>query len=197
MKRPVSFLAVPLLTLFLPFPILRAEEASPPKLVTLTLYVAGVECPACSFAVNDSVRRLDGVDQVDEGQGDGNYVNVTFDPSKVSVHQLAVAVGDAFPLHGAPYQASLRLRLPAGKAEGDSPALSKAFSKWKDWVSFECSKPGKGEWTLHFRPRGEDDAKRPSPGLRHDEILAIVKEAAGGPGDDAAAVFVSEGQRRS
>lgn len=38
-----------------------------------------------------------------------NYANVTFDPAVVSDQQIAQAVREAYPLHGMPYLATLKL----------------------------------------------------------------------------------------
>ena len=45
-----------------------ADPTAKPAFETVTFYVAGVECAACVFAVNDSVRRLSGIDEVIDGK---------------------------------------------------------------------------------------------------------------------------------
>lgn len=152
-----------------------ADPTAKPALETVTFYVAGVECAACVFAVNDSVRRLSGIDEVIDGQNNANYINVTFDPAKVSAHQIAQAVTDAFPLHGAPYVPTLRLVLP-GYGEGENAAkVAEVFSKWKDWVEFEAVKPAKGELVVKFKPLKTDPAEAKAAGWTH----AAMKEALG------------------
>lgn len=154
---------------------LAADPAPKPSLETLTFYVAGVECAACVFAVNDSVRRLSGIDEVIDGQNNANYINVTFDPAKVSAHQIAQAVTDAFPLHGAPYVPTLRVVVP-GYGEGETAAkVSGVFAKWKDWVEFEAVKPAKGELVVKFKPLKTDPAEAKAAGWTH----AAMKEALG------------------
>ncbi len=150
-----------------------ADPASSPTHETLTFYVAGVECPACVFAVNDSVRRLPGIEEVVDGQNNSSYINVTFDPAKVSAHQIAQAVTEAFPLHGVPYLATLRLIVP-GYSEGETAAqVAGVFAKWKDWIEFEAVKPAKGELVVKFRPLAGDPAKPVAQGWNH----AVVQEA--------------------
>ncbi len=92
--------------------------------------------------MNDSVRRLSGIDEVIEGQNNANYINVTFDPAKVSAHQIAQAVTDAFPLHGAPYVATLRFVVSGDGGAENAAKVAGVFSKWKDWVEVETVKGG-------------------------------------------------------
>ena len=177
MRLPLLFWIAPLFTTALSF---AADPAPKATLETLTFYVAGVECPACVFAVNDSVRRLSGIDEVIDGQNNASYINVTFDPAKVSAHQIAQAVTDAFPLHGAPYTASLRLVVP-GYGEGETAAkVAGVFAKWKDWVEVEAVKPGKGELVVKFKPLKTDPAAVKASGWTHgamQEALAKVLPA--------------------
>lgn len=174
MRLPLFFLIAPVLTAAHTF---AADPAPKGPLETVTFYVAGVECAACVFAVNDSVRRLSGIDEVIDGQNNANYINVTFDPDKVSAHQIAQAVTDAFPLHGAPYVPTLRLVVP-GYGEGENAArVAGVFAKWKDWVEFEVAKPGKGELVVRFKPLVSDPAKVAATGWSHaamGEALAKV-----------------------
>ncbi len=156
-----------------------AADSAPtkPAQTTLTFYVAGVECPACVFSVNDSVRRLDGVEEVIDGQNNENFINVTFDPEKVSAHQIAQAVTDAFPLHGGPYLATMRL-LVSGYAEGENAEkVSGVFAKWKDWIEVEAAKPGKGELVVKFHPLANGDEKASVRGWDHVALSAALAQA--------------------
>jgi len=147
-----------------------ADPAPKAPLETLTFYVAGVECAACVFAVNDSVRRLSGIDEVIDGQNNANYINVTFDPSKVSAHQIAQGVADAFPLHGAPYVPTLRF-VVQGYREGENAAkVAGVFAKWKDRVELEVTNPSKGELVVKFKPLRDDPAKSAATGWSHSEM---------------------------
>lgn len=154
----------------------RAADPGKELLETLTFYVAGVECPACVFSVNDSVRRLPGIDEVIDGQNNANYINVTFDPAKVSAHQIAQGVADAFPLHGAPYVPTLRLVVP-GYGEGENAAkVAGVFAKWKEWVEFEVIKPAKGELVVKFKPLPGDPVKAVAAGWSHAAMREALEE---------------------
>lgn len=148
-----------------------------PTATTLTFYVAGVECPACVFSVNDSVRRLDGVEEVIDGQNNANFINVTFDPEKVSAHQIAQAVTDAFPLHGAPYVATMRLVVPGYGEGGNAEKVAAVFAKWKDWIDLEAAKPGKGELVVRFHPLANGDEKASVRGWDHVALSAALAQA--------------------
>jgi hypothetical protein len=79
-----------------------------------------------------------------------SFANVTFDPQLVSEHQIAQAVREAYPLHGMPYLATLKLRLPdyakhAAKADA-------VLTRWKDWITVKRVDQTKGEFEIHFLP---------------------------------------------
>jgi len=154
--------------------VIAEDPAREETLETLTFYVAGVECPACVFAVNDSVRRLAGIDEVIDGQNNASFINVTFDPAKVSAHQIAQAVTDAFPLHGAPYLASVRLVVPGYAEGGNAAKVAGVFAKWKDRVDLEVAKAGTGELVVRFRPLASDPAKPEAQGWSHRTLLEAI-----------------------
>jgi len=148
--------------------VLSAADPVPvTKKPTLTFYVTGVECPACVFTVNDSVRHLEGIEEVIDGQNNANFINVTFDPAKVSAHQIAQAVTDAFPLHGAPYVATLRLIVPGYIEAGNAAKVAEVFGGWKKWIEFDAANPAKGELVVKFRPLASGSAKVVAQGWSH------------------------------
>lgn len=174
----MRFLPFALICLFFVLASRVAADPAPSKPAesTLTFYVSGVECPACVFSVNDSVRRLDGVEEVIDGQNNANFINVTFDPGKVSAYQIAQAVTDAFPLHGAPYVATMRLLVPGYAEGGTAEKVAGVFAKWKDWVEFEAAKPGKGELVVRFRPLEGGNAKDSVRGWDHIALTTSLAQ---------------------
>lgn len=146
---------------------------------TLTFYVAGVECPACVYSVNDSIRRLEGVIEVAEGQASEHFSNVTYDPARVTAQQVAQAVREAFPLHGAPYIASLKLRVTDYAKEGVSDKVSAVLGRWKDTVKAEITDPAKGEIILRFEPLPEStESKSGRRGWAPDPLLEALSAKA-------------------
>lgn len=155
----------------LALPALATADPKPlPENPTLTFYVAGVECPACVFVVNDAVRRLDGVDEVSDGQNDANFINVTFDPAIVSAHQIAQAVTGTFPLHGAPYVATLKLVVPDYREGENAAKVAAVFAKWKEWVEVEAVKPVKGELVVKFHALPGEPGKTKRDGWNHENL---------------------------
>lgn len=138
----------PVLLLLAALPLFAAE----PKPVTLTFYVAGVECPSCAYSVNYAIEQLKHVSEVEAGQVIENYANVTFDPRQVSPQQIAHAVTEAVPLHGTPYEATLKLRIPDYAKAGHAKRVDALFASWKDRVEAVRIDAATGEFILHFKP---------------------------------------------
>lgn len=128
--------------------------------VTRTFYVSGIECGSCVYMVQQSVAGIKGVGDVTVMQTIDNFANVTFDPSVVSDQQIAQAVREAYPLHGTPYLATLKLHVTdyaknAAKVDG-------LFAVWKDSLKMEVIDKAKGDLVVHFLPL-EADKKKAGP----------------------------------
>lgn len=136
----------------------------------VTLYVSGVECPGCAYSVNYAISQLKGVRDVVSGQMVDDFVNVTFDPCIVSVHQLAHAVFDAPALHGMPYQASLKLVIPDYSKGDNAGRVDALLQGWADWAALEVVDRNMGQLTLKFRPLKPGVAAGPQ-GLALDKII--------------------------
>ena len=151
---------------------------SKPKLTTLTFYVTGVECPGCVYSVNYSISQLKSVSDVTAGQFIENYANVTFDPKVVSIHQIAQAVTEAAPLHGVPYQATMKLFIPDYAKEQNSRKVDALFARWKALVEVETVDRASGEFLIHFQPLKMDAKKAGPQGLTLDELTSALHEPA-------------------
>jgi|LakMenEpi03Aug12_release.lakeMendotaPanAssembly.Ray.scaffolds.fasta_scaffold71865_4 copper chaperone CopZ len=116
--------------------------------VTRTFYVSGVECGSCVYMVQQSIGETKGVEDVQVVQIIDNYAQVTFDPSRVSDHQIAQAVREAIPLHGTPYLATLRVKIPDYAKQKE--AVGKLFASWKGSVTLVPSSEVKDEFAIHF-----------------------------------------------
>ena len=155
-----------------------AHADDKPKPVTRTFYVSGVECGSCVYAVQQSVTETKGVADVTVVQLIDSIANVTFDPKKVSDQQIAQAVREAYPLHGMPYLATLKLRMP-GYAK-NAAKVDRLFAGWKKSVTMEVIDKAKGELVVHFLPL-EVDAQKTAP---QGWSIALLAEAAKGLGLD-------------
>ena len=148
-----------------------------PKPTTLTFYVGGVECPSCVYSVNYSISQLKSVSDVTAGQFIENYANVTFDPKVVSIHQIAQAVTDAAPLHGVPYQPTMKLFIPDYAKDQNARKVDALFAQWKSWVEVETADRAAGEFIIHFQPLKLDEKKAGQQGWH----LVQLSEALSGP----------------
>lgn len=135
--------------------------AEPVGTVTRTFYVTGVECGACVYLVQLSASERKGVVKADVVQTAENYANVTFNPRLVSEHQIAQAIREAMPLHGAPYLARLKVRV--GEYARHAAALDALFQQWGGLVQCEVLDRSKGELMVHFLPL-ETRASQTGPG---------------------------------
>jgi copper chaperone CopZ len=146
--------------------------------VTRTFYVSGVECGSCVYMVQQSIGEMKGVEDVQVVQIIDNYAQVTFNPKTVSDHQIAQAVREAIPLHGTPYLATLRVKMP--QYAKHKAAIDQLFADWKGSVTFVPSLEVKEEFAIHFEPLKADTKKAEPQGWS----LATFTEAMKGLGVD-------------
>lgn len=118
---------------------------------TVTFYVSGVECPSCAYSVSHSISQLAGVAEASPGQVVEHFVNVTFDPGKLSLGQIARAVHDAPALHGTPYQASLKIRIPGYASQEHQACVDALFARWRMLFEADLIDKAAGEFVLYFR----------------------------------------------
>lgn len=143
------------LVLFSAVSLLPASES-----VTRTFYVSGMECGSCVYMVQQSITETKGVADVNVAQILDSYATVTFDPAVVSDQQIAQAVRDAYPLHGMPYLATLKLTV--ADYAGNEAKVERLFSEWKQFLKMEVLDKTKGALVVHFLPL-EVDKKKASP----------------------------------
>ncbi|WP_395716990.1 heavy-metal-associated domain-containing protein [Prosthecobacter sp.] len=141
--------------------------------VTRTFYVSGIECGSCVYMVQQSVAETKGVEDVTVVQIIDNYANVTFDPAVVTDHQIAQAVREAYPLHGMPYLATLKLRV-ADYAK-NSAKVDGLFAAWKGFLKLEVIDKAKGELEVHFLPLEADEKKAGPQGWKFTQWAEAAK----------------------
>lgn len=172
---------------------LAAEPPKEPeKPVTLTFYITGMECPGCAYNVTNSLNDVKGfVEARIDSLLDG-YANITFDDHKASVHQIAHAVAEAYPLHGKPYDAALKIRVP-DYAKGDNEArVNGALSKLKDAIAVIVEDKSKGLLLVRFQPLALKEKVAGPQGVDVAHILGLIRDPAP-KGLGLAAELVSEG----
>lgn len=173
--------------------VFAAERpAGTPHPVTLTFYITGMECAACGAMINQSINQVQSVTGVDLDQF-GGYINVSFDAQVASAHQIAQAVADAIPLHGKPYGATLKLRVPEYAKAGNAAKVDAVFARRPEWVRVETADKAKGEFVVHFLPLKAAPGKEGPQGWNPGDFGQAVQDPAPkGLGLDFA--LVKEGQ---
>lgn len=141
--------------------------------VTRTFYVSGVECGSCVYMVQQSIGETKGVEDVQVVQIIDNYAQVTFNPKAVSDHQIAQAVREAIPLHGTPYLATLRVKMPDYSKH--KTAVDKLFAGWKGSVTLVPSLEVKDEFVIHFEPLKAESKKSEQQGWNLTTFTEAMK----------------------
>jgi copper chaperone CopZ len=167
-------------------------KAVKPHPVTLTFYVSGMECGACMDFVGQSIRSVKSVTNVEIDQVLG-MANVSFDTHVSSAHQIAQAVSEAFPLHGKPYQASLKIRVPDYAKDGNAAKVDAVFAKRAEWVKVEAEDKAKGEFVIRFLPLQLDKARTGPQGWNPGHFGHAIHDPAP-KGLGLAFALVKEGQ---
>jgi len=159
MNRPFSALA----SLFLLTAAARAADrpAVTPHPETLTFLISGMECGGCTAMITQSVSEVKGVTNIDL-EIIGGCGNISFDSRAASAHQIAQAVADALPVHGKPFAAALKFRVPEYAKNGNAAKVDAVFAKWKELVEVEVVNRERGEFVARFLPL-KVDAGKPGP----------------------------------
>ena len=155
-----------------------ASESNPNS-VTLTFYVAGVECISCVDVVCRNLSEVKGVVKVDMTQSFDPYANITFDPKLVSAQQIAQLIVEAPPLHGKPYEPTLRLHIPDYAKAGNAAKVDDVFARQKDMIEVVTIDKAKGEFVLHFLPMNEAEMKKGPRGWNPGPFERALKTGLG------------------
>lgn len=158
--------------------VARAADKPASNAVTLSFFLGGVECPSCMYSVWQSLNEVKGIADAEMQQRIESFANVTFDPAVISAHQIAQAVSGAFALHGKPYEAMLRLRVPGYARPGNAAKLDAVFARSKEWLEVETVDKTKGEFVLHFRPLKTAGADKGPAGWSQAAFLTEVQSPA-------------------
>jgi copper chaperone CopZ len=153
-----------------------AVAADKPQTITRTFYVSGIACGSCVYMVQQSIAETKGVKDVTVVQVIDNYANVTFDPKVVSDHQIAQAVREAYPLHGMPYLATLKLRIP--EYAKNATKVDAVLARWKNAIKAEVADKAKGEILIHFEPLQVDESKTQPQGWNLAQFTEALQSPA-------------------
>jgi copper chaperone CopZ len=143
-------------------PATSATADQKPQRAELIFRVSGLECSACVYSVQQAIQETKGVSEVEVMLTPDGSAKVAFDPRIVCEHQIAQAVREAFPLHGAPYLITLKLRIPRYATGGNAARVEAVFARWKKSVEIKAVDKLTGEFIIHFLPL-DKDAKAAGP----------------------------------
>lgn len=147
MRLPAAF------AILLSFALHAAEKPAPAKAVFV---ISGLECGSCVYMVQTQLTQTRGISEVEVLQGVEGFARVSYDPKVITEHQIAQSVRDTSALHGMPYIASMKLRVPGfSKHAVEVKAL---FEAWKPFIALEVWNEREGELIVNFTEL-ERDAK--------------------------------------
>ena len=145
----MRFLA--LCAVLLPLSLHAADQPAPAKVV---FTISGLECGSCVYMVQHQLSQTPGIAEVEVLQGLEGYASVSYDPKLVSDHQIAQAVRETPGLHGTPYIATMKLRVP-GFFQHEAQVKS-LFEKWKPSIELVIWDAHAGELIVNFAELKKD-----------------------------------------
>ncbi|MEZ5384856.1 MAG: heavy-metal-associated domain-containing protein [Prosthecobacter sp.] len=140
-----------ILALLLPIALSAEEKPAPAKAVFI---ISGLECGSCVYMVQTQLAGTDGVKEVEVLQGLEGFARVNYDPKLISEHQIAQAVREAPGLHGMPYIATMKLRVPGFSQH--VAQVKALFEKWKPMVELEVWDERQGDLIVFFAELTKD-----------------------------------------
>lgn len=143
--KPPGFIA----TLACIFALNAFGGDKPVKTVTAAFSIAGLECGSCAYSVQYQLTQTPGVVEVEMIQELEDLAVVSYKPEVISEHQIAQSVREAIPLHGTPYIATLKIRIPGHATK--AAEVKALLDQWKSEVQFDASSTEKDEWLVGFR----------------------------------------------
>jgi copper chaperone CopZ len=144
-------IAVVALSLFI-FAAHAADKPAPAKVVFV---VSGLECGSCVYMVQLQLSQTPGIAEAEVSQGVEGSACVSYDPKLITEHQIAQAVREAPGLHGMPYIATMKLRVPGFAQHATKVKL--LFDKWKPWIEVVVWDEHAGDLIVNFVELKKDD----------------------------------------
>ena len=125
---------------------LRAADSPAPAKTSFTF--AGRACGSCVYMVLTQLTQTRGISEVEVLQGVESFACVSYDPKVITEHQIAQTVRDTAALHGMPYIASMKLRVPGFSQH--AAQVKALFEKWKPAVELVVWDEHAGELIVNF-----------------------------------------------
>ncbi len=175
MKRLLQALGLSLMV-GLPLGAADKDSGATTNTVTATFYISDVKCAACVSFLNDSMQTVPGVNMVDGLTETSGYARISFNPQKATHQGIAQAVAETIQIHGEPFKAFLKLRIPAYPQESNTAKVDALIAKQKDLVTFECRNREKGLFAIHFKPVTSPQPAGAASVWKPEQFLKAVKE---------------------
>jgi len=135
----------------LAFSLHAADKSAPAKAVFV---ISGLECGSCVYMVQHQLSQTPGIAEVEVLQGIEGFARVNYDPKLVSEHQIAQAVREAPGLHGMPYIATMKLRVPGFSQQ--AAKVKALFETWKPSIELVVWDEHAGELIVNFQELKKD-----------------------------------------
>lgn len=133
-----------------------ADKPAPAPAAKAVFIVSGLECGSCVYMVQHTLSQIRGIAEVEVLQGLEGFAKVSFDPKIISEHQVAQAVRETPGLHGMPYIATMKLRVPGYAQDGNAAKVKALFHRWKQWIEMIVWDEREGELHIHFHELKKD-----------------------------------------
>lgn len=135
---------------------LSVHAGDKPLIEKAVFSICGLECGSCVYVVQTQLTQTRGISEIEVLQHAGGFARVSYDPRLISEHQIAQSVRETYALHGMPYIASMKLRVPGfSKHAGEIKAM---FESWKPLIALQVFNEHEGELIVSFSEL-ERDAK--------------------------------------
>ena len=127
----------------------------------------------CAEALSGSLRKVDSSVRVGGVGVETKQVDVTYDPTKVTLHQLAQAVAETEPIHGKPYQAGVVIKIEDPKTASKVPGALKKVKGVTGVTTPPGLSPGEVAITVAPLPR----QTKPADQVKASQIADALEKA--------------------
>jgi copper chaperone CopZ len=166
---------LPLFLFFLAGAPMRAAEE--PAAAQAVLVVSGLECGSCVYVAQYAISQTKGVADVEVVQTFDDFALVTYNPRELSEHQIVQSLREAPGLHGMPYVATMRLRIPGYNTDGNAAKVKALALRWKKWIELVDFDERENEVQIQFHELEKDSKGVLPTGWTLSEFqLALRKE---------------------
>ena len=156
-----------------------AAEKKPATIHQAVFTVSGLECGSCLYMAQHALSQAKGVKEVEMVQTFSDFALVSYDITAVSVQQMVQTLREAPGLHGQPYIASMRLRIPGYNTEGTAIKVKALAKRWQQWIDFVDFDERENEVQIQFHELEKDANGNYPKGWTLEEFKIALKKELG------------------